>query len=149
MDRSGAESSGGFDVLPKNSAGDMMLERARCRDEAANHQLPIAVASWTIRIVSAEECSSLTQNLVQIPCSTRSVILNATATHYTCSLNCDRHWLLQRSCHCSHMHIPVHCPWLPGCVDVTQTVVVILTTARRFLNRPGICVMCSVSKKLS
>ena len=48
MDRSGAESSGGFDVLPKNSAGDMMLERARCRDEAANHQLPIAAVVFVI-----------------------------------------------------------------------------------------------------
>ena len=38
----GAESAGRFDVLPKNS-GDMMHEQACYRDEAANHQLPIAV----------------------------------------------------------------------------------------------------------
>ena len=39
----GAESAGRFDVLPKNS-GDMMHEQACYRDEAANHQLPIAAA---------------------------------------------------------------------------------------------------------
>ena len=46
-------------------------------------------------IQSMEECSSLMQNLMQTHCSTRSVILNATATPYTCSLNgvyCP-HWV--------------------------------------------------------
>ena len=40
-----------------------------------------------IQIVSMEECSSLMQSLMQICCSARSVILNAMATQYTCSLN--------------------------------------------------------------
>ena len=35
------------------------------------------------RMVSAEECSSLMQNVMQIRCSTHSVILNAMATQYT------------------------------------------------------------------
>ena len=48
--------------------------RARCCDEAANHPLPIAAAFWIIWIVPVEECSSLTQNLMQISCSTCSVI---------------------------------------------------------------------------
>ena len=65
----GAESPGWFDVLPKNSAGDLMHERAQC-DEAAKHQLPIVAAFWIIRIVSGRECSSLMQNLMQIRCST-------------------------------------------------------------------------------
>ena len=34
------------------------------------------------------------------------------------------------------MRIPVHCPWLPGYIDVTQTIVVILTMAGLFLDRP-------------
>ena len=116
----------------------MIHKQARCRDEAANHQLPIAVAFWVIWIVSMEECSSLTQNLVQIHCSTHSVILNVTATQYTCSLNgaYRPHWLVQWSCHCSHMCIPVHSPWLPGCMDVTQTILVILTMAGLFPDRP-------------
>ena len=66
----GAESPGWFDVLPKNSSQNMNHERVCCHDEAANHQLPIAAAFWIIGIVSAEECSSLTQNLMQIHCST-------------------------------------------------------------------------------
>ena len=44
-------------------------------------------AFWIIWIVSMEECSSLMQNLIQIHCSTHSVILNVMATQYTCPLN--------------------------------------------------------------
>ena len=82
-----ARSLGWFNVSPKNSAGDMMHEWAHCHDEASSHQLPIAAAFWIIRIVSTEEHSSLTQNLMQICCFTHLVILNATDTQYTCSLN--------------------------------------------------------------
>ena len=90
-------------------------------------KLPITVAHteafWIIQIVSMEECSSLTQNLMQICCSTCSVILNVTATQYTGSLNgiyCP-HWPVQWSHHCSCMCIPVHSPWLPGYLHVVQT----------------------------
>ena len=91
-------------------------------------------AFWVIQIVSAEGCSSLMQKLMQIHCSTCSVSLKAIATQDTCSLNClyCPHWLVQWSLHYSHMHIPVHSPWLPGSIDVTQTVLIILTTARLF-----------------
>ena len=76
----GAESLGWLDVLPKNSAQDKVHEQVHCYDEAANHQLPIAAAFWMISIVFAEECPNLMQNLMQIHCSTHSVILNAMAT---------------------------------------------------------------------
>ena len=33
------------------------------------------------------------------------------------------------------MHIPLHCPWLPGYIDVMQTILV-LTMAGLFLDRP-------------
>ena len=36
----------------KNSAEDVMREWEYCRDKVASHQLPIAVAFWTIQIVS-------------------------------------------------------------------------------------------------
>ena len=39
------------------------------------------------------------------------------------------HWRVQWSCHCSHMCIPVHSPWLPGFI-------VILTMAGLFPDRP-------------
>ena len=131
----GAESPGWFDVSPKTL--HMMHEQAHCCDEAASHQLPIAAAFWIIRIVSTEACSSLMKNFMQIHCSTCSVILNVMATEYTCSLNgvYHPHWLVQWSCHCSHMHIPVHPPWLPGYIDVMQTILIMLTTAGLFSNR--------------
>ena len=122
----GAEAPRWFDVSPKNSAWDVMHEQACCRHEAANHQLPIPAAFWIIQIVSAEECSSLMQNLMQIRRSTHSVILNVTATQYTRSLNgvYRPHWLVQWSCHWSCMYIPVHSPWLPGYIDVPQTILI-------------------------
>ena len=83
----GPESPGWFDVLPKNSALDMMHEWACCPDEAANHQLPIDAAFWIIQVVSSEECSRLMQNRMQTHCSIHSVILNVIATQYTCPLN--------------------------------------------------------------
>ena len=64
-----AESPGWFDVSQKNSAQDVMHEWACNCDEAANHQLSIARAFWTIQIVSMDQCSRLTENLMQIRCS--------------------------------------------------------------------------------
>ena len=110
---------------------------AHCCVEAASPQLPISVAFWISWIVSPKECSSLMQTLMQIHCSAHSVILNVTTTQYTCSLGgiCCPHWLVQWSPHCSHVHIPVHSPWLPGYINVTQNVLVILTMAGLFLDR--------------
>ena len=42
----GAELPGWFNVSPKISSWDEMHEQAHCCYEAANHQLPIAVAFW-------------------------------------------------------------------------------------------------------
>ena len=72
-----------------------------------------------------------------------SVILSVTATQYTCSLNSlyRPHCLVQWSCCCSHMHIPVHSPWLPGYMDVAQTILIIITMVGLFLdNHPQTCV---------
>ena len=121
----------------KNSARDMMYEWAHYRDEAANHQLLIAAAFWIIWVVLAEECSSLTENMMQIRCSAHSVILNLTATQYTYSLSGIYHWLVQWSCCPSLMLIPVHSPCLPGYINV-QTILIILTMVGLFLNRPCI-----------
>ena len=76
-------------------------------------------AFWITQIVFVEECSSSMLNLMQIHCSTRSVILSVTATQCTCSLNgiYHPHWLVHWS-HCSCMCIPVHSPWLPGHINV-------------------------------
>ena len=69
-----------------------------------------------------------------------SLILNVMATQYTSSLNgiyCP-HWLEQWSHHCSCMRILVHSPWLTGYIDVVQTILIILTMAGLFLDRPRI-----------
>ena len=65
------------------------------------------------------------------------LILNVTTTQYTCSLNgvYHPHWLVQWRCHCSHMCIPVHSPWLPSYINVMQTILVILTMTGLFLDR--------------
>ena len=95
---------------------------------------PIAADFWIILIDSVEECSSLMQNLVHgallshFECDDHTVhILNSIYTP---------HWLVQWSRHCSHMHIVVHCPWLPCYIDVVQAVLVTLTMALLFLDRP-------------
>ena len=81
----GAESPGWFDVSPKTVQTWRISGHIVC-DEDAHYQLPIAMAFWIIWILSAEECSSLMQNMMWIHCSTHSFILNVRATQYTCSL---------------------------------------------------------------
>ena len=99
-------------------------EGARCCNEAASHQLSIAVAFWIIWIVSVEECLTLMRNWMQIHCSAHLVILNVTGTQCIHLLNSvyHPHWLVQWSCHCSCIWIPVHSPWLPGYIDGEQIV---------------------------
>ena len=103
-------------------------------NEAANHQLPVAAAFWIIKIVSVEECSSLRQNLMQIHCSTHSVILKPHSTHAHSTASSALR-LVQWSHHCSHMHIPVHFPWLPVYINNVQTILIILTMIGIFLDR--------------
>ena len=128
---------GWFDVSPKDSALNLRHKQVHCHDEAANHQLPIAAALWIIWIVSVEKCSSLMWNLMQIHCSTPSVIFNMMATQYTCSFNGVYHpyWLVRWSCHCSCMHIPVHSLWLMDYIDVIQTFLIILKMVGRFFRQ--------------
>ena len=115
-----------------------MHEWMRCWDEAANHQLPIAVAFWIIWIVFTQERSVLMQDWMQIRCSTCSVMLNVMVTRCTCSCNGIylSHWQVQWSCHCSRMRIPVYSPWLLGYMGVAPTVLVKLTTPGLSLDRP-------------
>ena len=60
------------------------------------------------------------------------------ATQYTCSFKGVYlpPWLVKWSHHCSHMSIQVHSSWLPGYTDVVQTILIILTMAGLFLDRP-------------
>ena len=82
----GAESPWWLDVLQKKKTWCMRHDAwvGVLSWWSSNHRLSTAVALWIIQIVSMEECLSLTQIRMQIFCS---VILNVTATQYTCSLN--------------------------------------------------------------
>ena len=106
----------------KISAWDMMHEWVCCRDEATNHQLPTAAAFWICRGMFKLNAKFDADVLPY------SLILNATATQYTCALNSiyHPHWLVEWSHPCSCMHIPVHSPWLPCYINVMQTVLIIL-----------------------
>ena len=117
-----------------------MHEQVHCPDEAASHQLPKAVASWIICIVSVGECSSLMQNLMQITCSaTQSLWMwQPYSIHAHSMVSTTPHWLVQWGHHCSGMCIPVHSPWLPADIYVMQTILIILTMTALFLDRPHI-----------
>ena len=70
-----------------------------------------------------------------------SDILNVTATQYTCSLNGIHCPLLTSTVKLlsARRHMPVHSPWLPGYIDVAQTVLVTLTMAGLCLDIPHMC----------
>ena len=103
-------------------------------------QSPLAHSCSLLNQLNSEEFSSLGQNLMQMCCSSHSVILNVMVTQYTCSLKCvyHPHWLVQWSHHCSHTDIPVLSPWLSAYIDVMQTIVVILTRVGLFPDRPWV-----------
>ena len=130
----GSESPARFDVSPKNCM--------RC------DVWPGTLSWWSCQSPVAHSCGllhhpnssrrgmfKLNAKLDEICCCTCSVILNVMATQCTCSLSgvYHPHWLVQWSCHCSCMCIPVHSPWLPGYINVMQTILVILTMAGFFL----------------
>ena len=97
-------------------------------------------AFWIIRVVSMEECSSLSQNLLQIRCFTCSVILTAMAAQYTRSLSGVYHPTLTSTVKVSlftHVHSS---PFSlgPGYIDVTVPIILIM--AGHFLDRLYVCV---------
>ena len=105
--------------------------------ERVKRILYILILGWLCFEIDRWQIDISVQNLMQICGSTCSIILNVTATQYTCSLNgvyCP-HWLVQWSHHCSPMCMPVHSPWLPGYIDVVQTIPIILTMAGLFLDK--------------
>ena len=108
-------------MFHQKTAWDVIHEQTCCCDEAVS---------------SAADVKNV--NLMQIHRSTCSVILNVTATQYTCSLSgfYHPHWLVQWSHHCSCMGIPAHSPWLPGYIDVAQTILIMLTMAGLFPDTP-------------
>ena len=79
-----AETPEWFDVSPKTLHKTLCMNEYVMVTKLPITSCPIAAAFWIIRVVSVEKCSSSMQNLMQIHCSTHSVILNEMATQYTC-----------------------------------------------------------------
>ena len=136
---SGAESPGWFDVLPKpctrHDAWVGMLLWWSCQSPVAhscgllNH--PNSFHRGMFKLNAKFDAVSLLYLLSHFECK---------ATQYTCSLNgiyCF-HWLIQWSHHCSCMCIPAHPPWMPGYIDVMKTILIILTMAGLFPDKPRI-----------
>ena len=116
-----------------------MHEWASCRNEAANHQLPITVTFSITHIVP--------QGMFKLSTKFDADLLLYLLSHFECEGHTVHmftqwclppHWLVKWSWYCSHMRIPVHSPWLPGYINVSQTVFTILTMAGLFLDRLAI-----------
>ena len=121
------------------------LHQWMCCDKAAS-QLPIAPSFWLMGIVSTEECSGLTQTLMQTRWSSCSVIrMQGPHTTYTYSLNriYSPYQLALWRHHISRMRIQVQSPWLPGCIHVSQIILILFTMVGLFQDTP--CVSGGVS----
>ena len=77
------------------------------------------------------DANSLLYSLSHFECHSLTV-------HMLTQQHLPPHWLVQWSRHCSHMHIPVHPPWLPGYIGALQTVLIMLTMVGLFPKRPHI-----------
>ena len=111
----GAESRGWFDVLPKNSAQDAMHEQVCSHDEAANHQLPIAVAFWIFWI-------SFHGGMSKVNTKFDADLLLYSLSHFEChgltQWSLTPAWLVQSSLF-THAHSSPFF-WLPGYIDITN-----------------------------
>ena len=115
----------------------MMPQWAHFHDETANHQLPIVAAFWIIQMVPKGNYSKIWCRFVA-PFTQSFWMQKPHSTHAHSTASTTPHWLVQWSHHCSCMCIPVHSLWLPGYINVVQTILVILTMAGLFPNIPHI-----------
>ena len=133
----GPESPGWFEILPKKLC---MGRDAWAGVLWSNCQSPVAHGCGLL-----DHPNSLCRGVFKLsakfdadPLLCSLSHFERTATQYTCSPSGTYrpHWLVHWSHHWSYVHIPVHSPWLPSHVKVTQTVLIILTLAGFFLDRP-------------
>ena len=138
MGCSGAKSPGWFDVSPKKFcmrpdewAGVLLWWS--CQSPFAHSCCLLNCANsfhgGMLKLNTKFDADSLVYLLSHFECDGHTVHMPLDGVY------CP-HWLVQWSHHCSHMCISVHCPWLPGHINVTQTVLVILTMAGLLLDRP-------------
>ena len=133
----GAESPGWFDVSPKNCM--------RCDVWAG------ALLWWSCQSPVAHSCgllnhlNSFHEGMFKLNAKFDEDSLFYLLSHFECGGHTVHmlsqwhllpHWLVQWSCHCSRMWIPVHSPWLPGYINIVQTILIILTMVGCFPDRP-------------
>ena len=121
----GAKSPGWFDVLPKNSARDVMHERAHYCDEAAIRQLPTAVAFWMFKLNAKFDADWLLYLLSHFECDGHTVHM-LTQQHLPPSQTSIVKSSLFTHAHSSPLFVATS---LHGCW--AQTVLVILTMAEQ------------------
>ena len=116
-----AEAPGWFGVSPINSARDVMSEQAHCHDEAdhscglLNH--PISYHRVMFKPNAKLNSDSLLYSLSHFECDSHTV-------HVLIQQCLLPPWLVQWSRH-----------WLPGYIDVVQTIFIVLTMVGLFLDR--------------
>ena len=121
----------------KSLHGKWCMSRCIVLMKLPNQQLPIAAASWLVCIFRREmftlsakfDADSLLYWLSNFEC-------NGHTAHVLTQRHLPPPLLVLWSCHCSRVCIPVPSSWLPGYIDVMQTVLLILTMVRLFPDRP-------------
>ena len=107
----------------------------RCQMSAAHSCGPLnhlnSFHRGTFRLNTKFDLDSLLYLLSHFECDGHMVYMLNQVTYCL-------HWLVQWSRHCAHMCIPVHSPWLLGYIDAMNTVLLILTMAGLFPDRPRI-----------
>ena len=95
-----------------------------------------ALSWWSCQSPVAHSCSLL-NHLNSFRGRMFKINTKFDADSLLCSLNgvYHPHWLVQWSRHCPRTRIPVCSPWLPGYIDATQSVLVILILGVLFLDR--------------
>ena len=136
---SGAESHRWFGVLPKNCM--------RCEASVGT------LSWWSCQSLAAHSCGLLNHlnsfcgEMFKLNTKFDADLLLYMLSHFECNshtVHTLTQWCLPPpltstwNCHCSHRHMPVHSPWLPGYTDVTQTTLIILTMAGLCPDRPHI-----------
>ena len=130
----GAESPGWFDVTTKNCTKcdpwGNTLSWWSCQSPVVHHcGLLNHLKSFYRRMFNLNskfDADSLLYKLSHFECDDHIVLMAHSVD------------LLPPLTHFSHMCSPVHCPWLPGYINVVQTILLILTKVGHFLNRPHI-----------
>ena len=118
----------------------------------------VALSRWSCQSPVAYSCSLLNHlnsfcgGMFKLNAKWDADSLLYLLSHFECNSH-TVHMLTQQhllppltSRYCSCMHIPIHSPWLPGYINVVQTVLAMSTIAGLFMDRPCISHSTTMSK---